>query len=311
MVPPLGHSDMSWEGRGGRPAPPRTLTTWENVGVGSTSGQTLLELIAAGDVDAAAGFYDGRAPSVREYCLHLCPPELVDEATLAAFADFLGRAASLAPDADADDVVRRAARAAAAGRFDPHHPRSDACRATPELLAARANGELTRSDVALERHLRRCPTCWETAERLSEAEAALNGPGGDPPPLDVRIAWLELVGQEEIAELAVHAGAREARENGGRRGWSALADETREARERESAVEGSPSTAAIPSAPEPLVAAEPPSGDEETAPVTEPATAPAMPLAAPSQPDTVRVRARRGGLVGAAKRLASSTRRHQ
>ena len=114
--------------------------------MGSTpaSGQTLLGLIATGDIDAAAGFYDGRAPRVREYCLQLCQEELVDEATLAAFADFRARAANLSPDIDADDVLRRAARAAAAARFDLRDPRSDACRAT-RSFSPRGSTESSRA----------------------------------------------------------------------------------------------------------------------------------------------------------------------
>jgi hypothetical protein len=169
--------------------------------------------------------------------------------------------------------------------MDPRQPRSDACRSTPDLLAARPNGELTRSDQALERHLRRCPTCRQTVERLSEAEAALHGQGGDLPPDDIRVAWLELVGQEEVAEVAVPAEAPTEGENGAGRGSGTLADEDREARE--------PVSQAL--------------GDLEASPESPPE----MPTAAPSAPPTVRARARRGGLVGAAKRLASAARRQQ
>ncbi|HEY2435721.1 MAG TPA: hypothetical protein VGH93_00970, partial [Solirubrobacteraceae bacterium] len=151
------------------------------MGSSSGSGQRLLALIADGDVDAAAGFYDSHAASVREYCLALCREELVDDATLAAFIEFRWRAANAAADADADDVLRRAVRAVAAGRLDLHHPDSDACHATAELLAARMNGELMRGADALERHLRGCAPCRRTAERLTRAEAKLTGPGGDPP----------------------------------------------------------------------------------------------------------------------------------
>ena len=63
------------------------------------------------------------------------------------------------------------------------------------------NGELTRSEDPLEQHLKRCATCRRTAERLTDAEATLSGRGGDAPPDDIRVAWLELVGRDEVAEL--------------------------------------------------------------------------------------------------------------
>jgi hypothetical protein len=220
--------------------------------VGS-SGTTVLELIVAGDVDAAAGFYDGRAPSVREYFTRLCRPESVDEATLAAFVDLRGRAANAPPDADADDILSRAARTAAAGRLELRDERWAECRATVELLVARMNGELVRGEAPLERHLKRCSSCRQTAERLASADAALSSAGGEAPPNQIRASWLELVGREPAPEQPVTA-----------------------------------EPAPVPPAPEP---------------------APAEPAQAPSRP--TRARARRGGLIGAARRLASSQRRHQ
>ena len=56
--------------------------------------ETLLRLIAQRDPDAAAGFFDAHAPSVRRYCEELAAPERLDEATLAAFVDLLGRVES-------------------------------------------------------------------------------------------------------------------------------------------------------------------------------------------------------------------------
>jgi hypothetical protein len=222
----------------------------------------LLALIAAGDVDAAAGFYDGRASSVREYCVQLCSPELVDQATLAAFVDFRARAVTAPPDIDADDILRRAAREVAAGRLRDVHLAE--CRAIAELLVARMNGELTPSEEPLEQHLMRCSTCRRTAARLTDAEAALSGAGDELPPDQIRLAWLELVGQEAFVEP----------------------DEV-----------AAPTAAAV--------------GDEERAVVQ--LESPPQELAADhaESPRPMRVRARRGGLVGAARRLASPPRRHQ
>jgi hypothetical protein len=275
--------------------------------VGSTSGSgtTLLGLIAAGDIDAAAGFFDGRATTVREYCRQLCRPDVVDEATLSAFADFRARAVNMAPDADAEDVLRRAARTAAAARMELYSPRSDVCRGMPELLAARTNRELTHSDEALERHLKRCATCRQTVEWLADAEAALTGPGGDPPPDEVRVAWLELVGESGVAEPAIPAGTHATGDNGAGRAWTTSTHDDRV----QSDPEPAPLTAAATPPEEQPAASATRQADREPIRVVEPEPAPGTPPADP-QPGTVRVRGRRGGLVGAAKRLASG-RRHQ
>jgi hypothetical protein len=217
-----------------------------------------LELIAAGDVDAAAGFYDGRAPSVRAYFTRLCRPDLVDDATLAAFVDFRGRAANAPPGADADDILSRAARTAVAGRLELRDTRWAECRATVELLVARMNGELIRSEGPLERHLKRCSSCRQTAERLASADTALTGAGGEAPPENVRSSWLELVGEEWVSERAE------------------------------------------PAPKEPVAREEPIAPEEPVAP--EPEQVPSRPM---------RARGRRGGLIGAARRLASSQRRHE
>jgi hypothetical protein len=263
----------------------------------SGSGETLLGLIAAGDVDAAAGFYDGRAPSVREYCARLCQAELVDEATLATFVDFRGGAASAPAKTDADEILRRAARTAVAGRFDLHGTRSAVCHAIPELLTARMNGELTRGEESLARHLKRCSTCRETAGRLRAADAALTGtgPGGEPPPVHVRVAWLELVGHEASAELDgldILGGTGAAAGNGSRPETATPARDA--AAPAEAAARG-------PETPPPWT------NDAEPSP-QRPEPEPPAPQ---KDPGPVRVRARRGGLVGAAKRLRSSARRQQ
>ncbi len=270
---------------------PPAVKPWQDSRVGSAagSGRTVLDLIAAGDVDTAAGFYDARAPSVHEYFGKLCSPDMVDDATLAAFIDFSARATAAPPGADPDEVLRRAARAAAAGRLNLGDARSAECGATAELLVARMNGELTRSEEPLEHHLKRCSTCRQTASRLTEAEAALTGPGGGAPPDHIRDAWLELVGRgglAEVGEMAVPPLGPIPADNGRATEPIAPADTAQKWPE-----------------PEPTGAAEPATVQSEP-----PAQEAAPEEAAPSP---VRVRARRGGLVGAARRFASSTRRHQ
>jgi hypothetical protein len=187
MVPAVGDSDLVAR----RAEQPPSLAT----------------LIREGDPDAVAGFYDGRAGSVREYCASLCPAALVDEATLAAFVDFLGRLENADDDADVDELVLQATRTSAAGRLRIVGPPSTVgrllgrgaqagnqpeCQSMPELLAAQANGELPAEQHGHRQHLKRCRVCQVTAARLGEAEwAFIRQPEGQPGP-DVRRRWLEI-----------------------------------------------------------------------------------------------------------------------
>lgn len=215
------------------------------------SDPTLIERVAGRDRSAAAEFYDSQAPRVRTYCQELCLPELTDDATLAAFVDFLGRATTAAPDADAEDLLRRATRTAASARMDLRHARQPECIAVPELMAAKISGELPRDDKSLREHVVCCPLCEETVQRLERAEATLARPPGAEPPIHLRRAWLDLVAAEVVSPSADHP---------------------------ESAAKSAD--------------VKPP---DDRAPKPPPAQ--------------IRVKARRGGLVGAARRLGSSRRR--
>ena len=83
------------------------------------SAPTLSELILADDGDAIAGFRDAHIHKIRAYCQEACPADLVEEARDAAFVDFLGRLRlSDASQTDLDDLLLKATRAAAAGRFN-------------------------------------------------------------------------------------------------------------------------------------------------------------------------------------------------
>ncbi len=157
------------------------------------------ELIAAGDPDAAAGFFDARAPSVREYCGELADAELVDEATLAAFVEFLARVRT-APRADADELLRRSARTTAVARMPLRDTWEQVCRDVSELLAARANGELAHHERAIAKHIERCSLCQHTVERLAQAEDAFIRRPAGPPPEPVRSAWLELAARATPAD---------------------------------------------------------------------------------------------------------------
>jgi hypothetical protein len=127
-------------------------------------------VIRNGDADAFAGFYDSRIAVVRAYCDELCVPELADDAVRAAFVDFLGRLRQTDEEIDLDELLRKAARSAAAVRM-PVVPNA-ACAAMPELLAADANHERRGDAAAIQRHLERCASCRRTAARLMQAERA-------------------------------------------------------------------------------------------------------------------------------------------
>ncbi len=138
----------------------------------SGDSPTLADVIRAGDSDAFAGFHDSRAGMVRAYAEAVCGPSRAAEAADAAFVDFLARlrlAADTAPELD--DLLRQAARAAAAARMPIQ--RGPTCAAMPELLAAQMNHELPGDPAPIERHLSECRRCRTTAATLTRAETIL------------------------------------------------------------------------------------------------------------------------------------------
>jgi hypothetical protein len=240
-------------------------------GVDLAEQPTLFELIAAGDPDAVAGFYDARVASVCEYCAEVLTAELVDEAVLAAFVDFLGRVGTATASADPDDLLRKSARLAAASRVQVSYVREPACRGVAEVVAALASDELQHDEEPIARHLKRCWRCRGTARHLMQAEDAFVRPPAGQPSEEVRAAWLELASRipvDAVAELD------EETETVSKAEWAPE-------HEREAVAEGEPGF-----------------GAEQ-----KPQQAATMPES-PS-----RGRLRRGGLVGAARRLASSKRR--
>lgn len=139
------------------------------------------ELIVAHAERATRSFYEDHRAAVRSFCASLCPAERVEEAMEATFLDFVARAGAASPDADLGDLLRCATREVAASRMDPavqsgSDSVSPACRAMPELLAARANGELPAEYEPLTKHLRECPICQGNERRLESAEAAFAAP---------------------------------------------------------------------------------------------------------------------------------------
>jgi hypothetical protein len=132
-----------------------------------------------------------RAGYVRAYCAAVCAAADVDDATLAAFVEFLARTDGAGTDDDLDLLLVKATRGAAAGRMaiDSSKPK---CRAMPQLLSASANGELVRDEKPFEAHLDDCATCRDTARRLLNAEQTLKGEPGSEPDGAVRDSWLAI-----------------------------------------------------------------------------------------------------------------------
>ncbi len=148
---------------------------------------------------------------MRAYCALACRPELADDACEAAFVDFVGRALTAGTEPDLEELLLKATRSAAAARFrvpeSAQPTRPEQCAAVPELLAARANGELP-DDQALAVHVKHCPRCSASAGQLGQADAAFGvalgweGLGRDgesappePPPSVVRVRRGGLVGR--------------------------------------------------------------------------------------------------------------------
>jgi hypothetical protein len=163
----------------------------------------LVELILFGDQDALAGYYDGREASVHEYCAQVCPDEQVEEAVLASFTEFLGKVRAAGPDADPDDLLRKSTRTAAASHMEVSNIRDPACRTMPELIAARANGELPRDGGPISAHLEHCRSCRHTVQQLVEAEDAIVRPASGQPSQDVRTTWLLIASREAGASKVV------------------------------------------------------------------------------------------------------------
>ncbi len=183
----MGHSDLSG---GDKWLPPGFAAPARGEAPVSPALPTLAEAIRDGDADALAGFHDAHRGRVRGYCTIACAAERVQDASDAAFVDFVGRlSASPAPDPDLDELLLAATRSAAAGRFsvlragDWSGPDTEAdgptmCKLIPELLAARANGELAGREDQLAAHLAQCPTCRHSEARMLDAERAFRDARG-------------------------------------------------------------------------------------------------------------------------------------
>jgi hypothetical protein len=176
----------------------------------AAEGPSLAHMIRRGDPDVIAGFRDAHVEQVRRYCEEACVPERLEEAVDAAFADFVGRVrAAEGSDLPLDDMLLPATRSAAAARFRIVHPPgthralrrsgdSQLCEVIPELLAARANGELRGSAQAVQEHVDHCATCSGTDARMLVASRAF-GQTARWEPRAKREARAAEVGAEEAA----------------------------------------------------------------------------------------------------------------
>ena len=135
--------------------------------------------VSLGDVERA------RRASVLAYCARICDPTRIGEAADAAFAELLAALEAAPADlpVDLDQMLLEATRHAAAERVDAAATASGGrlgprrstrtCELMPTLLAGRASERLSASDrPALERHLTKCASCRELAQRRDEAEQA-------------------------------------------------------------------------------------------------------------------------------------------
>src|SRR5947209_10666635 len=150
--------------------------------------------IRDGDRAALAALVDRRGTAVLAYCDHLAAPGRALEAAGEAFAAFR-RAVRDAEDLRTLDpealLLRATRRAAAAHAPQPETPsglfarrRAATCQLVPQLLAVRAEGELSAADrLRLSRHLEHCENCRAAQDRfVAAARAYVEAPSTPPEP---------------------------------------------------------------------------------------------------------------------------------
>jgi hypothetical protein len=139
--------------------------------------------IRDGDSVALRALTDRRGAAVLAYCERLCSGDEALAATAEAFGLFRAAVmASARPNGiNPDRLLLAATRRAAARRAWPSAGLRDQaltspaspCEHAPHLLAARAEGRLLPAlEQRLARHLRACPACRQTEQRLAAAESA-------------------------------------------------------------------------------------------------------------------------------------------
>ena len=145
-----------------------------------------------GDRMALTALVERRGAAVLAYCAAVAEPARGLEAAGEALARFRRevRAAAEPRALDPEVLLLRATRRAAAARAPkPEEPRGlvarrlgATCPLVPELLAVRADGNLTAADrLRLTRHLERCEGCREAEERFTAGERAYHEVPDEPP----------------------------------------------------------------------------------------------------------------------------------
>lgn len=163
------------------------------------------EGVRDGDPGALSGVTERRGGAVLAYAEQVAAAGRALEATADAFSRFRAAVVTAADPCavDPERTLLRATRfgaAAAAPRSMPLRARlrggPAACLLVPELLAARAERELTGADVArLARHLARCPACRSAEARFRAGERAYReAPDVPPPPWAAEAIMRALVG---------------------------------------------------------------------------------------------------------------------
>ncbi len=151
------------------------------------------EGVRDGDPAALSGLTTRRGAAVLAYAEHVARPGRSVDAAAAAFARF--RRAVVAAedpyDVDPERTLLRNTRFAAAAVAPAALPlrvrlrgtgAPSACTLVPELLAARAEGDLSAADdERLDRHLRRCGPCSAAGARFRAGERAYQAAPDAPP----------------------------------------------------------------------------------------------------------------------------------
>ncbi|HEY3021301.1 MAG TPA: zf-HC2 domain-containing protein, partial [Solirubrobacteraceae bacterium] len=149
--------------------------------------------IRDGDRAALGALVARRGTAVLAYCDRVAAPGRALEAAGEAFARFRREVVAAAepraldPEALLLGGTRRAAAACAPRPTAPRgalaRRRGTTCVLVPELLAARAAGDLTAADrMRLARHLERCEDCRAAETRFAEGERAYHDAPDVPPP---------------------------------------------------------------------------------------------------------------------------------
>jgi hypothetical protein len=166
--------------------------------MGLSSASIDHEGISAGHVDALEGLVTARGDSVIAYVIELAGEQGAGRAAAEAMARFRAAITTLGANSrvETDVLLLAATRHAAAAAADLDrlwsgariHERDPNCERMPTMLAARAVGQLSPSDLErVARHLWRCEGCRLVEAAFARAEQAYRDPALDPEPHEVEM----------------------------------------------------------------------------------------------------------------------------